>query len=155
MARTMVAREKRILVVEDDDAIRALLFTVLRRRGFKIDTASNGAAALERVTHCNYSLILLDLMMPVMSGYEFLAEIDRRKLPHRPLIIVLTAGGAPPKDLSSDFVAGTIRKPFDIELLIDTVIACLSTQEGTTQGDSCPAADSENSESVRPRDETN
>ena len=72
-----MTKEKRILVVEDDDAIRALLFTVLRRRGFKVDTAPNRAHGLERFNHCGYSLVLLDLMMPVMSGYEFLERLEK------------------------------------------------------------------------------
>ena len=72
-----MTKEKRILVVEDDDAIRALLFTVLRRRGFKVDTAPNRAHGLERFNDCVYSLVLLDLMMPVMSGYEFLERLEK------------------------------------------------------------------------------
>ena len=137
-----MAKEKRILIVEDDDAIRALLLTVLRRRGFKVDTASNGVNALDRFSHCVYSLILLDLMMPVMSGYEFLEQLEKRDLKHRPLVIVLTAGGAP-KSLNPNIVAGTVRKPFDIQLLLDTVSACLATQGEPVQLDSCPAADSD------------
>ena len=138
----MTVREKRILVVEDDDAIRALLLTVLRRRGLKVDTARNGVEALSRLSQCTYSLVLLDLMMPLMSGYEVLAELQRSNMAHRPLVIVLTAGGQT-RALPSDIVAGTLRKPFDIELLLETVTACLSTQDDSMQLDSCPAADSD------------
>ena len=137
-----MAREKRILVVEDDDAIRALLLTVLRRKGFKVDSCNNGASALERLNLCVYSVILLDLMMPVMNGYEFLERVDRMKLPRHPLVIVLTAGGTP-RNLPSEIVAGLVRKPFDVELLLDTVTACLSTQQDSDQLDGCPVADSE------------
>jgi len=66
----------------------------LRRRGFKVDTAPNGAHGLDRFIHCAYSLVLLDLMMPVMSGYEFLERLERMNPSHRPLVIVLTAGAA-------------------------------------------------------------
>jgi DNA-binding response OmpR family regulator len=134
--------------VEDDAAIRSLLFTVLRRRGFKVDTSSNGADAMEHLEHCVYCVILLDLMMPVMSGYEFLADLERRQNEQRPLVIVLTAG-APPRDLNPDVVAGTIRKPFDIEMLVDTVAACLSSLHETTQIESCPVAESERLQRVR------
>jgi two-component system response regulator ResD len=140
----MTDAERRILVVDDDDAIRALLLTIVRRRGLKADAARNGAEALDRCMRCNYSLVLLDLMMPRMSGYDFLAEI--RKLPHdqRPIVIVLTAG-TPPRHLDPEVVAGSVRKPFDIELLVDTVVACIATREARSQLDNCPAADSENS----------
>lgn len=147
-------KEKRILVVEDDDAIRALLFTVLRRRGFKVDASRNGRDALDRFSRCVYSLILLDLMMPVMSGYEFLAELERRNPSPHPLVIVLTAGGLP-RTLPADVVAGTVRKPFDIELLVDTVVACLSTQSDAAQLESCPTAESERGETPTPGNEPN
>jgi len=141
-------------VVEDDDAIRALLFTVLRRRGFKVDTAPNGAKGLDRFNRCVYSLVLLDLMMPVMSGYEFLERLERINPSHRPLVIVLTAGAAP-RNLDPTIVAGAIRKPFDIELLVETVVACLSTQGDATQLDNCPTAESHGSASGGARDEPN
>ena len=143
-----MAKEKRILVVEDDDAIRALVFTVLRRRGFKVDTASNGARGLERFTQCVYSLVLLDLMMPVMNGYDFLDRLAAMNLRRHPLVLVLTAGAAP-RNLDPKIVAGALRKPFDIDLLVETVVACLSAQGDAAQIGDCPAADSD---AERPRD---
>ena len=142
MAKNRMAMEKRILVVEDDDAIRTLLFTVLRRRGFKVDTAHNGARGLERFTRCVYSLVLLDLMMPVMDGYKFLDHLREMELPHAPLVLVLTAGAAP-RNLDPKIVAGALRKPFDIELLVETVVACLSTQGDASQIGDCPTAESD------------
>ena len=152
-AAAPMAREKRILVVEDDDAIRALLMTVLRRRGMKADCCSNGATALERLSQCVYSIILLDLMMPVMTGYEVLERMQAMKLANRPMAIVLTAGGAP-KNLPPDLVAGMIRKPFDVTLLLDTVSACLAAQNDPEQSDNCPVADSEG-DSFERRNEPN
>lgn len=154
MADDRMAKEKRILVVEDDDAIRALLFTVLRRRGFKVDTAKNGADGLQRFHQCIYSLVLLDLMMPIMSGYEFLDRLGKMELHHSPLVLVLTAGAAP-RNLDPKIVAGALRKPFDVELLVETVVACLSTQGDTTQVADCPTADSDGQGPRPERDETN
>jgi CheY-like chemotaxis protein len=139
--------EKRILVVDDDDAIRALLLTVLRRRGFRVDTARNGAEALERCAQCRYSLVLLDLMMPRLSGYQVLERVESWPPDKRPNIIVLTAGNEP-RNLSADLVAGTVRKPFDIELLFDMIVACLLSREDADQMESCPPAESD---SVPPR----
>lgn len=153
----MTDNEKRILVVDDDDAIRALLLTVLRRRGFRVDTARNGAEALDRCTRCHYSLLVLDLMMPVMSGYDFVAEMEKRPRHDRPMLLVLTAG-AMPRQLDADLVAGTVRKPFDIELLADTVGACLATVGDRPQLDGCPKADSEPAAAPAPHprhDDTN
>ncbi|HEY0158767.1 MAG TPA: response regulator [Thermoanaerobaculia bacterium] len=129
--------EKRILIVDDDDTIRALVVTVLRRRGFRLDTARNGVEAMEKLIACRYSLVILDLMMPRMSGYEVLDTLSATPEVVRPLVLVLTAGiERRPFDLS--FVVGTIHKPFDIELLVDTVSGCLSVAEAREQLDTCP-----------------
>jgi len=133
-------QEKRVLVVDDDDAIRALLFTVLRRRGFDVDTARNGVEALNRCEACRYCLILLDLMMPRMSGWEFLENLQRQSGP-RPMVIVLTAG-LEPTDLSPETVVGTVRKPFDVSMLMEMVDACLRTVSAVRQEASCPLPES-------------
>lgn len=137
-----MAKEKRVLVVDDDDAIRALLCTILRRRGLVVDSARNGAEALARCERCRYAVILLDLMMPQLNGYEVLDAFATRRREERPLILVLTAG-AEPRNLSADLVAGTIRKPFDVEMIVDTISAALSTTGSHDQPVECPPADSE------------
>ena len=134
--------EKRILIVDDDDAIRTLLFTVLRRRGLQVDTARNGVEAMERCGNCRYSVVLLDLMMPLMSGWDVLARLAKIPASQRPFVIVLTAG-MEPRNLDPCLVAATLRKPFDIDMLVDTVSACLVTMEMLEQPPDCPPADSE------------
>ena len=132
---------KRILVVDDDEAIRALMLTIFRRRGIAVDTARNGAEALERLQHCRYAVMLLDLMMPVLSGWEVLERMATHDPASRPVIIVLTAGNEP-RDLNADLVAGTLRKPFDVELLLDGVTACLAALAPPEQRIDCPPAES-------------
>jgi CheY-like chemotaxis protein len=128
--------EKRILIVDDDDAIRALVMTVLRRRGFPVDSARNGVEALELLASCRYSLVVLDLMMPRMNGWEVLDHFASIPSTTRPLVLVLTAG-LEQRRFDTSFVVGTIQKPFDIELLVDTVAGCLLAAEATQQLDSC------------------
>jgi Response regulator containing CheY-like receiver, AAA-type ATPase, and DNA-binding domains len=118
--------ENRILVVDDDDAIRALLRTVLRRRGFHVDTARNGLDALEQIGARRYALVVLDLMMPRMSGYEVVAQLSEQSVMTRPRVLVLTAAGVEPLKVTvTDLVVGTMQKPFDIDLLLDTVTGCI------------------------------
>jgi DNA-binding response OmpR family regulator len=128
--------EKRILIVDDDDAIRALVTTVLRRRGYGLDTARNGVDALEKLSTCRYALVILDLMMPRLSGYGVLEHLGRLPADTRPLVLVLTAG-LEPKPFDQGFVIGTMHKPFDIELLIDTVSGCLSASTAREQLETC------------------
>lgn len=142
--------DRRILIVEDEDAIRSLLFAIMRRRGFHVDTARNGVEGLDRCTTCRYDIVLLDVMMPLMNGYEFLEEIGKRAWADRPMIIVLTAGVLP-MDLDPDIVAGTLRKPFDVEMLVDTVGACLDRLPQRAQMDGCPPADSDTARPRTPR----
>jgi len=138
----MTDPQKRILVVDDDDAIRALLFTILRRRGLAVDTARDGEEAMERFSRCCYSIVLLDLMMPRMNGWEVLQRISEQPREAWPMVIVLTAGNEP-RQMNPDIVTGTVRKPFDVELLIDMIGACLAAVEARHQGADCPPADSE------------
>jgi DNA-binding response OmpR family regulator len=145
--------EKRILVVDDDSAIRALLMTILRRRGLAADGAADGAEALERLAKCDYCVMLLDLMMPRQSGWDVLGEMARWPLERRPIIIVLTAGSEP-RALDPTLVAGTVRKPFDVEMLTDTVFACVRNGPSRSQLEDCPPADTE-PKPVTPRQNIN
>lgn len=132
--------KKRVLVIDDEEAIRMLLFTVLRRRGFAVDMAKNGEDAIEKMKRCRYAVALVDLMMPVKNGWEVLDWMGTCPKGDRPLAIVLTAGlGA--RELNPDVVAGTVRKPFDVELLLDMVLACASVRD-LVQREGCPPSDS-------------
>ena len=137
--------EKRILVVDDDSASRTLLFTILRRRGFAVDSARNGSEALEKLGRCRYVLMLLDLMMPVLSGWEVLQYLSAVEPAERPVVILLTPGGEA-RDFDPDVVVGSVRKPFDLELLHDTVIGCIIALPAKTQLNGCPPAESQRRE---------
>ena len=127
----MTRLEQRILVVDDDDAIRALVQTVLRRRGFHVDGARNGVDALEQMAATRYALVILDLMMPRMNGHELLDVLSRESVMTRPRVLILSVGFEPRK-FDSDLVIGTVHKPFDIQLLLDIVTGYLSTTESGT-----------------------
>jgi CheY-like chemotaxis protein len=80
-----------VLVVEDDPAMREMLVRMVGNKEWSVASAENGLAALESITHCQPSLILLDLRMPVMNGFEMIAELhkheDWRKIP----VVVVSA----------------------------------------------------------------
>ncbi|HEX9982884.1 MAG TPA: response regulator [Thermoanaerobaculia bacterium] len=138
----MLRDEKRVLVVDDDDAIRALLFTILRRRGFHVDVARNGVDALEHCSRCLYAVVVLDLMMPLMSGWAVLDRLAEMPIDSRPVVLVLTAG-LEARHFDSALVAATIRKPFDIDLIVEAVTGCINSRSASDQLDGCPPADSE------------
>jgi signal transduction histidine kinase/CheY-like chemotaxis protein len=87
----------RVLLVDDDPAARALIRRVLQARGMEVDEAENGAIALERLATRKPQLILLDLAMPVMDGFQFLKCCRVSPNGHDVPIIVVTS-----RDLSSE-----------------------------------------------------
>jgi CheY-like chemotaxis protein len=126
---------RRILVIDDDLAIRVLLQAVLRRMKFHVDLAEDGAAGLEKLENGNgYDLILLDLMMPRLNGYEFIEQIARRYPPdERPHIVVFTAAGKRGVDkIPPDSVCNAILKPFDLDTFIDIITDCVNRGHATS-----------------------
>jgi len=79
---------KEILVVEDEKSLATALELRLQREGYKVTIAYNGKAGLEEITHKAYDVVLLDLVMPVMNGFEVLTAA--RKLKKPPPFIVLS-----------------------------------------------------------------
>ena len=90
-------RTRPVLVVEDDDATREQLERTLRKDGWPVLTAVNGRVALEVIKKEEPALVLLDLMMPEMDGFEFLAELRRQPAWRDIPVVVLTA-----KDLTGE-----------------------------------------------------
>jgi CheY-like chemotaxis protein len=77
----------RILVVDDDPAIRKVSADLLARRGYEVKTASDGFEALAKLQRAEPDVIISDLRMPNMSGFEFLSVV-RRRFPHVPVIVI-------------------------------------------------------------------
>ncbi|HWN13110.1 MAG TPA: response regulator, partial [Candidatus Dormibacteraeota bacterium] len=94
---TQHRRDRPVLVVDDDAGLRQLLRRMLEPEGYTVMEAENGRVALERLDDVRPSVILLDLMMPEMDGFEFVAEFRRHEAWRAIPIVVVTA-----KDLSHD-----------------------------------------------------
>jgi CheY-like chemotaxis protein len=123
---------KNILVIDDDLAIRVLLQAVLKRQNFNVELAEDGAVGLDKLQqNGKYDLILLDLMMPRLNGYEFIDAI-RDRYPDRPHIVVFTAAGKRGVDkIPSHAVCNSILKPFDLDTFIEIIGECLNDGHGT------------------------
>jgi CheY-like chemotaxis protein len=115
---------KRVLVVDDDEGIRGLLTSVLRRRDLVVDEAANGADALDLLRQNIYSVVLLDLLMPNIDGFGVLDELDSALAP--PVVLVITgADRSLFKRLDPQRIHGVLRKPFDVDDLASLVVACV------------------------------
>jgi len=109
----------RVLVVDDELATLQLLSQILSGEGYEVETVDNATDALERIKGERYSLILLDIKMPGMSGMELYENIQKvaRSLARRVVFITGDAIGASTRDFLSRTKAPYITKPFGIEQL--------------------------------------
>jgi DNA-binding response OmpR family regulator len=124
----------KVLVVEDDTAIRTLVVAALRREPIDVHTAHDGVAALECVRANEYAVILLDLMMPRLNGFEFLDSLDTVRTGPEPVIIVMTAFDMlSVRKLPANRVHAVLHKPFDVERVVDLVRDCAFVRQEQTQ----------------------
>jgi DNA-binding response OmpR family regulator len=119
----------RILVVDDEPAIRALVAKIAQRAGFDTDVARDGAEAITKLDEGEFSVVILDLMMPNVDGFGVIEHV-RQWPKQRPAIIVVSAGdSASFRRLDGSVVHSIIRKPFDIEVLADLITAAAEARE--------------------------
>jgi CheY-like chemotaxis protein len=109
-----------VLVIEDDPDMRGLLVLMLEEQGHVVRSAANGYAGLEAIHQERPDLILLDMKMPVMDGWEF-ARRHRDECGDPSPIIVMTAAEDPRKPAEEIGAAGWLGKPVELDVLFDTV----------------------------------
>ena len=113
---------ERILIVDDDDSIRHIVRMCLDDEGYDVFEAPNGQAALETVTAIRPSLILLDLRMPVMDGWEFARRYATLPPPRAPIVAFVAALNVA-QECADLPVAAVLSKPFDLDDLLGAVRA--------------------------------
>ncbi|KYF73775.1 response regulator [Sorangium cellulosum] len=112
----------RILVVEDDLDIRSILSQLLVFEGYDVEEAADGAEALALLRRDKPpALILLDLMMPVMDGWQLRAELQRDPALSSIPVVIVSADVRAEQEASRLRVAGLLKKPLQIEPLLDLV----------------------------------
>jgi DNA-binding response OmpR family regulator len=112
----------RLLIADDDASIRGLLRVIAQRNALHADEASNGVDALDLLDRNVYDVVLLDLSMPHLNGFD-LIDLLRHKS-RRPAVIVLTAlSRSSFRDLDPAVVHCVIRKPFDVDLLMTLIVS--------------------------------
>ena len=122
-------RQLRVLVVEDEEAIRTGLIDVLVFHGYEVDSATTGPEGLEKALTGKFELILLDIMLPGMDGYDICDRI--RAVDRKQPIIMLTA-----KTYDEEIIQGLklgaddyVAKPFSIQQLVLRIEAVLRRSE--------------------------
>ena len=135
--------EDHILIVEDEEKLARFIELELNHEGYTVSKAFDGRTALEMAENNDYSLILLDIMLPELNGLEVLRRLGKS---HPTPVILLTA-----RDAVMDKVAGLdagavdyITKPFAIEELLARIRVALKLHKGAVT----PASETKDSEGV-------
>jgi PleD family two-component response regulator len=120
-----------ILLVDDSTTNIVLLEAILAKKGYRIETAMNGKEALDSISKRIPDLILLDLLMPKISGFDFLEQLRKNESTKNTPVIVVSALS---DDLNISKIMGMgaidfIKKPIDIQYLVDRVDLLLAKGE--------------------------
>ena len=123
--QSSAAAEPYVLVVDDEEGVRETLCDLIELVGCKAVAASNGAEALTLLRDARPCLIILDLLMPVMSGQEMLAAMqDQPDLASLPVVISTSAPSRAPKGVP------VIPKPIDVNVMWDWIRRTCPCQGG-------------------------
>ncbi len=120
---------KRIFIADDESGFVSTLRSRLEFEGFVVTTAVDGKEALQRITDEKPDLILLDIMMPTMNGYQVCREL-KTNADTRPIPVLKQTAKSQERDKSWGKEAGAddyVTKPFDMEDLIETIGGLLNT----------------------------
>ena len=112
-------KKQPILIVDDDDSIRAVVSEVLDLEGYRVATAGNGLEGLRLLERRLPTLVLLDMRMPVMDGWGFARELEARKV--EVPVVVMTAADNARKWAEEIGADGYVAKPFDLVDLVAVV----------------------------------
>ena len=128
--------EQRVLVVDDEESVRDLIVQALEGEGYRVETAVDGAAALEKVRDFRPALVMLDVIMPKENGYRVSRRIktgDGVECDPVPKILLVTGrrldDDPDREDMFMDFsmADGIFYKPFDLSDLLHRVDALIGT----------------------------
>lgn len=119
----------RALVVEDDPAIRKLVEKLLTRQKIDIEIATDGRTAMEKLKTQHFSVLVLDLMVPEVNGFEVIEFLKREGL-QVPVAVVSAVSHQALTRLDLDIVKLVISKPFDVDEFTKAIVALCAEAEG-------------------------
>jgi CheY-like chemotaxis protein len=121
---------KRILIIEDEAALREAFALLLSSEGYEVEVAENGKVGLEKVNTFAPDVVLLDLLMPVMNGVEFLKTTSKRggKRPaYKTLVLSNLSDPMTREDIKDYRVAGVVLKadlsPVDLAAMVKDLVS--------------------------------
>lgn len=119
----------RALIVEDDAAIRRLVAKLLGRHGIEVDVVADGRAAIDKLQESRYSVLVLDLMVPEVNGFEVI-EFMKLASVTTPVAVVSAVSQQALTKLDLDIVKLVISKPFDVDEFTRAILRLCEEAEG-------------------------
>jgi DNA-binding response OmpR family regulator len=138
----MSATEARVLIIEDNDALRAMLFAILRHQPLGVDTSTGAEDALEKTRQCDYALILIDMSLANGEALTFLTRF-REERPEATTFVLAVRDPNSEASIDAALVSAMVNKPLEIDTLADVVRECALVVPPPDDPLPCPPAESE------------
>jgi DNA-binding response OmpR family regulator len=136
----MTSNEPRVLIIESNDALRAMLFTILRHQPVGVDTAATAHEAWNKVTSCDYALIVIDMDVP--EAGTFLARF-RDERAEATSFVLAVRDGRNDELLDPEIVSAVLNKPLEVDTLAELVRECALVVPPPEDPLACPPAESD------------
>jgi len=137
-----MSNESRVLIIEDNDVLRVMLFTVLRHQPLGVDTAMTADEAMEKTEVCDYALILLDADLPDGGAAEFISRFEAEHPEAQTFLVVVR--GMESEPVIHARVGAVLHKPLEIDTLAELVRECAAAVPPPEEPQvRCPPAESE------------
>ena len=120
----MIGMNKKIMIVDDDPDILISIRKIFEREGYEVFTVDSGMDCIKELERGFKGVVLMDIMMPFMDGWDTIQEITNRGLSKNVVISILTAKGTPDHDKIKGLqphIYDYITKPFDVQNLVSNV----------------------------------
>lgn len=134
--------QPRVLIIENNDALRAMLFTILRHQPLAVDTAATASDAIDKVLSCDYALILIDMNLPKRDGETFVREFKDRR-PEATSFVIAVRDPNEEASIDSEIVVAVLNKPLEIDTLAEVVRECAFLVPKPEDPLPCPPAESD------------
>ena len=132
----------RVLILESNDALRAILFTVLRHQPVEVDKASTAEEALAKVADCDYALLIIDMDLPDNAARIFLNDF-REQRPQATTFILAVRDPGSDEPLDPSIVSAVLNKPLEIDTIAEIARECSLVVPLPDDPLPCPPADSD------------
>jgi len=134
--------EARVLIIEDNDALRVMLFTVLRHQPLDVDTAATADEALAKVSQCDYALILMDANLPNDASLDFVRRF-REQRPEATSFIIAVRDPNIDVTIDPGVVSAILNKPLEVDTLAEVVRECALVVPPPADPLPCPPSESD------------